>query len=164
MLKIHLLNTRGGGILREDLSALNTDARSLKPYHADLVRLCKENNGVGVAANQVGLRENFFFLAAGAKVPTNSAGKYVAHICANPTWQPAPGATLVAGQEGCMSLPGRLFTVGRWSAIDAEWDNVLGHIVKKRLKGWPARVFQHEHDHLRGVTLLESGEEVSDEL
>jgi peptide deformylase len=159
MLKIHLIDTRGN-LLREDLTQLETDPKNLKQYHAELLRLCKENHGVGVAANQLGIRENFFFLMAGAKIPTNSAGACVAHICANPKWEPSAGSGKAEAVEGCMSLPGRSFAVERYTSIEAEWDNVLGHRVKKRLKGWAARVYQHEHDHLRGVTLLQTGKEI----
>lgn len=165
MLKIHLVNIRGrGGILYEDLTGIDTEPDALKQYHAELLQICKENNGVGVAANQLGLRENFFFLTPGAKIPTTSVGKYVAHICVKPTWEPAKGSLIVAGHEGCMSLPGRQFVVGRHHSIQAEWTSVVNHRVKKRLVGWAARVFQHEHDHLRGVTLLEAGKEVKHEL
>lgn len=161
MLRIHLINVcRDAGLLREDLTHITTDAADLKQYYSDLMRLCKENSGVGLSANQVGLRENFFFLMPGAKIPTGRAGKYVAHICANPAWQPAANSKLATGQEGCLSIPGRLFEVDRQTAIQAQWDNVLGHRVQKNLKGWAARVFQHEYDHLRGVTLLQSGKEV----
>ena len=160
MLKLHLINTRHN-ILREDLTTLVTDIEELKPYHAELLRLCKEKHGVGIAANQVGLRMNFFFLTAGAKIPTSGSVKsFTAHICANPTWTPAKDARTVAKHEGCLSLPGREFVVERYAAIDAEWTNMVGHRVQRRLANWAARVFQHEHDHLRGVTLLASGKEV----
>jgi peptide deformylase len=159
MLKIHLIND--DPILREDLSSIVTDAKSLKPYHSELLKLCEEMKAAGVAANQLGIRENFFFLSDKAKIPTRVPGAYAAHICANPTWTAMPDSTISDGVEGCLSLPGRQFVVPRYTVIDAEWDNVMGHPrVKRKLRGWAARVFQHEHDHLRGVTLLESGKEV----
>ena len=161
MLKIHLISTRGN-ILQEDLTGIVSDPKELKEYHQDLIRLCKEKHGVGVSANQVGLKKNYLFVTAGAKFPTNAGGKPTAHICVNPTWEPAAEDVFVDSVEGCLSLPGREFVVKRHPTIMAEWVNVLGHPQKKKLKGWAARVFQHEHDHLRGVTLLESGKEIKE--
>lgn len=158
-LRIHTIATPGN-LLREDLTQIVSQHETLKLYHHELFRLCAENNGVGIAANQVGLRENFFFLMPGAKVPTKTNSSTVAHLCVNPSWTPAAGASEVDGEEGCMSLPGRLFIVRRFGEINASWTNAVGHKVSKRLKGWTARVFQHEYDHLRGVTLLQSGKEV----
>lgn len=155
MLKIHY---NSHPILREDLSTTLSIPSDLKQHHAEMLRLCKEKSAVGLAANQVGLRENFFFVMPGAKFPTKS-GKPVAHLVINPSWRPAPGTSLVDGEEGCVSIPGRLFIVSRHAAIDAEWVNAVGHLQKKRLTGWSARVFQHEHDHLRGLTLLETMKE-----
>jgi len=163
MLKIKLLNTRDSSadILLEDLTSIDTDHTEVKPYHQELFRLCKEKHGVGVSANQVGLRKNFFFVTPGAQFPNKNGGrKHVAHLCINPTWKPEKGAILVDGVEGCLSIPGREFVVQRYGAIRAKWTNAMGHSVEMKLKGKAARVFQHEHDHLRGVVLFESGKEV----
>ena len=161
MLRIHLVNTRDN-ILREDLTQIVSDAEQIRPYHSELFRLCQEKSGVGIAANQVGLRENFFFVTAGAKFPNkNGNANFSAHLCINPTWEPDPKSTKVTDHEGCLSLPGRDFLVERESMIIASWTSATGHsVVGKRMKGWAARVFQHEHDHLRGITLLETGKEV----
>lgn len=161
MLRIHLVNTRDN-ILREDLTQIVSDAEQIRPYHSELFRLCQEKSGVGIAANQVGLRENFFFVTAGAKFPTTKGNtNYAAHMCINPRWIPDPKSSKIIDHEGCLSLPGRDFLVERESAILAWWTSATGHeVLKKKLTGWAARVFQHEHDHLRGITLLETGKEV----
>lgn len=164
MLKIEKLDY-AGNILREDLTGIQSDPAKIKAYHSEIQALCKKERGVGVAANQVGLRENFFFLAAEAKVPTKS-GKPASHLCINPSWEPAHAADLVQSVEGCLSIPRknlverRRFVVPRYNVIEAEWTNTVGHRVKMRLKGLAAIVFQHESDHLRGVTLVESGQEL----
>ncbi len=156
------MNTRGGEVLSEDLTGVETDWRTLKDLHKELLTLCEENRAVGVAANQLGMRENFFFLMPGAKIPT-ARGPHTAHICVNPVWTLSKGAKPHTAAEGCLSLPGRTFLVERPNQIEAEWTNMLGHRVQKRLKGWAARVFMHEHDHLKGVTLLTVGKEITRE-
>jgi peptide deformylase len=158
MLTIQLTNTRNN-ILAEDLTGIRSDPAAIRPYRADLLRLCREKSGAGVAANQLGLRENFFFLSTDAKVPSNGrVHGYIAHICINPSWKAGPKSARYKDLEGCLSLPGRMFMVEREYSILASWTNEMGdHITDKKLSGWPARVFQHEHDHLRGITLLQSG-------
>jgi len=162
MLKIKLLNTRDkySDILLEDLTSIVTTHQEVKEYQRELFRLCKENHAVGIAANQVDLRMNFFFVTPSAKFPNKNGGKPVAHVCINPTWEADKKATAVEDVEGCLSIPGRDFLVARPATIDAEWTNAVGHRVKMKLKGKAARVFQHEHDHLKGIVLFESGKEV----
>ena len=162
MLKIHLLNTRDAShnILLEDLTGILTEPASVKEYHQDLFRLCKEKHGVGVAANQAGLKMNFFFVMPKAGFPNKNGGKPVAHICVQPKYTPIPKTLVVGGVEGCLSLPGREFVVPRHAVIQAEWLNAMGHPQSVKLKGLAARIFQHEHDHLRGIMLTQSGKEV----
>ena len=163
MLRLHLANTRGN-ILREDLSVLETDPIELQRQHEDFLselhRLCREHGGVGIAANQVGIRANFFFLTEGAKIPVKSGNKFTSQLCVNPTWEPDPKSKREVGHEGCMSLRGRDFLAERYTVIRATWKNALGHPQKKTLKGWAARVFQHEHDHLIGRLLTDHAEEI----
>lgn len=146
--KDHLLHT--------DLTSIQTDYKSLpKGLAAALETFCRAHRGVGVAANQLGMRENLFYVAASAKLLPSNTG----NICINPTWQPRSTGLIFHKGEGCLSLPGRKFTTERFAVIDAEWTNTQGHRVKRRLRGLAAHVFQHEHDHLLGRTLLETGEE-----
>jgi peptide deformylase len=161
MLTIKLINTRDN-ILNEDLTGIQSDPAAIRAYRPDLMRLAREKSACGIAANQVGLRENFFFLAASARVTSaGNVNSSVAHLCVNPSWRPGPKSVKVTDVEGCLSLPGRQFNVEREYVILASWTNEQGHkITDKKLTGLPARVFQHEHDHLRGITLLQSGKPV----
>jgi peptide deformylase len=57
----------------------------------------------------------------------------------------------VKGIEGCLSLPGYLGEVSRSQAVLVEYLDRRGKKQKLRLHGWPARIVQHEVDHLNGV-------------
>jgi peptide deformylase len=59
-------------------------------------------------------------------------------------------------EETCLSVPGKRFRVKRYSKITVR-DDLNGKMV---LRGFAARVWQHEFDHLEGKTLLDTGEEV----
>lgn len=155
-------NTEEGNILNEDLSTLVSVPGDVAHLYQQLKTLCKVSNGLGIAANQLGVRANFFFAADGAKFE----GKATGHICINPSWKPHPSAEQVEiFGEGCLSLPGELYAVKRFTSILATWTNTQGHVRKNvKLTRTAAQVFQHEHDHLRGVTLRESGQKLQTPL
>ena len=55
------------------------------------------------------------------------------------------------GVEGCLSIPGLVGEVERFSAIQIKGLNRHGKPVKLKAEGWLARISQHEIDHLNGV-------------
>jgi peptide deformylase len=62
-------------------------------------------------------------------------------------------------EESCLSMPGRVFSVRRPIEI------TIKDALRKEdtpLVGMVARVFQHELDHLRGITIADNGKEISD--
>jgi peptide deformylase len=150
-------NQHKNNILSADLTQIHTAPKQLpKSLLGDMTKLCREKKGVGLAANQISLRENLFFVAASVKLLPAPVGQ----LCINPSWEPACDADKITHYgEGCLSLPGRVFTTQRWATIDAQWTNTQGHLVKRKLRGLAAQVFQHEHDHLRGLTLEVTGSE-----
>ncbi len=60
-------------------------------------------------------------------------------------------AEMVMGTEGCLSVPGIVGEVERHEAITVKAQNRRGQPVTIKAKGWLARIFQHEVDHLEGV-------------
>jgi peptide deformylase len=142
-------------ILNEDLTSIATSPADVAHLFGRLSSLCRVSNGLGVAANQLGIRLNFFFAAAGAKLE----GRAVGQICIEPSWIPHPtGVESFMLGEGCLSMPGEVYSVSRWSTILATWTNTQGHVRRNvKLRGQAAQVFQHECDHLRGITLRECG-------
>ncbi len=62
---------------------------------------------------------------------------------------------LIAGDEGCLSVPGKRVSILRHQWLEVSWQNLSGEHNTARLEGFVARIFQHELDHLDGITLLE---------
>lgn len=58
--------------------------------------------------------------------------------------------------EGCLSIPGMLGLVKRFSRIRYEGYDFNGSIIKKEAEGLHARVVQHEYDHLMGTLYIDS--------
>jgi len=58
-------------------------------------------------------------------------------------------------EEACLSIPGGKVHVYRPARVTITHQSVKGAIIKEDLDGWPARIAQHEIDHLDGQTMLD---------
>lgn len=103
----------------------------------------QELNGMGLAANQVGVNTQFFTM-----------GVDVLRIDVfNPKIVSMSGE--VTTEEGCLTYPGIFLQIKRPLNIGVEFQNVKGELVKMNLTGLTARIFLHEYDHLMGKTFKE---------
>ena len=59
------------------------------------------------------------------------------------------------GVEGCLSIPGLVGQVERHAEVQVKGMNRHGKPMKVKAKGWLARIFQHEIDHLNGIMFTE---------
>jgi peptide deformylase len=57
--------------------------------------------------------------------------------------------------EGCLSVRGYGALVSRWSRVGATGVDSAGRPVSADLEGWPARIMQHEMDHLNGTIYVD---------
>ena len=60
--------------------------------------------------------------------------------------------------EGCLSFDGYQAVRKRWLDITARWQDEDGNKHEEHLHGWPARIFQHETDHLSGELYIDQAE------
>jgi len=104
-----------------------------------------KNNGIGLAAPQVGLPLKFFIMNAPMDKP---------RVCINPIIQ-AKTEAQIALKEGCLTYPGLHLTLRRPEAILVSYNDVEGNMVWEQLSGYASRVFQHEYDHVRGKVFTE---------
>jgi peptide deformylase len=72
----------------------------------------------------------------------------------------ARSEALVEGTEGCLSLPGYAGTVMRHEAVTVKALNRRGKPIKIKARGWLARIFQHEIDHLDGILYIDRASKV----
>jgi peptide deformylase len=116
----------------------------------DMIDTMHEYHGVGLAAPQVheGLR---LFVAL---LDDDPGSKTEATVMVNPEIVPiAP--TKEEGWEGCLSIPDIRGMVPRFTEITVAALDRHGKAVELRLKDFPARVAQHETDHLDGVLFFD---------
>lgn len=71
-------------------------------------------------------------------------------VMINPTVHPRAGKTGLS-HEGCLSRPGVNVKVRRHKRIQVIYENQNGEQHSEKLANWPARVVQHEVDHLDGI-------------
>lgn len=110
----------------------------------EMVPFMRENRGVGLAAPQIGVSRRFFVMDAGDKV----------RKVINPEIL-SSGNSTAEMEEGCLSVPGIHKKVRRPKRIQVRYQNETGETIEEELKDYPARVFQHEFDHLNGVLFVD---------
>jgi peptide deformylase len=67
---------------------------------------------------------------------------------------------MVTAAEGCLSIPGYMGDVERATAVTVRGLNRRGQDLRLKARGWTARIFQHEIDHLDGVLFIDRAERV----
>ena len=127
----------------------------------DLVKNMKEimiaANGVGLAANQVGLDFNLF-VAQSPRVESSSDYKFYA-IFNSEIIKNSEGKNKM--DEGCLSVPGGIYgEVERSSRITIVGFDKNGKKIKIKAWGFLARIFQHEVDHLNGVLYIDKAKTI----
>jgi peptide deformylase len=130
-----------------------------KNLHAlldDMLETMREAPGVGLAAPQIGLSERIIVVEYFEKQEDEEkedAPKKVWAII-NPEIVHTSEEKLL-GVEGCLSIPGLVGEVERHAEVHVKALNRHGKPVRIKAKGWLARIFQHEIDHLNGVLFTE---------
>jgi len=110
----------------------------------DMLRIMKKANGVGLAAPQIGILQRVIVIAPEGMRP---------QALINPKIVIAKGEQV--GQEGCLSIPGLYGDVKRALYVEVEATDRRGRELTYELEGMPARVVQHEIDHLDGVLFID---------
>ena len=114
----------------------------------DMVEIMREAPGVGLAAPQVNIPLRVIVVEFGDEEDETVPPKL--YTLVNPEIS-RPSRDLVTGTEGCLSVPGLVGDVERHYSVTVKALNRRGQPTKIKAKGWLARIFQHEVDHLRGV-------------
>lgn len=124
----------------------------------NLIATVVENNGVGIAAPQVGERDRILVVASRPNLRYPNAPSMEPTAMIDPKII-ARSPEVEEDWEGCLSVPGIRGLVGRSRAIEVEYTSRDGHLQRRELTGFIARIFQHEYDHLEGVVFLDRVED-----
>ena len=113
----------------------------------NMINLMYQNNGIGLAANQVGYNRKIFVMDI-------SNEKNKPQIFINPKIEKRAKEKLTE-EEGCLSCPGDLMQVRRPIYVALSWFCEHGKEQYKTFYNFPARVVQHEMDHLDGKLITD---------
>lgn len=116
--------------------------------------------GVGLAAPQVGIPLRLAVLEDPAEVTDEvraARGRVPLpfRVLVNPTYERV-GAAGDAFFEGCLSVPGWQAVVARHARVRLRGQDERGRELDEEVSGWPARIVQHETDHLDGTLYIDN--------
>lgn len=133
-------------ILRASCSTVTEFNKELKKFCKDMIKTMKANNGLGLAAPQVG-RDIRVIAFQDQKTLVDS-------VMINPVIKNVSKITSLL-QEGCLSIPDTLVYVVRHEEITVEFTTIKGKRQQKKFTGMNARILQHEIDHLNGKLIID---------
>lgn len=107
-----------------------------------------ESKGVGLAAPQVGWSARLLIQNPSGDRDDDSEAQVIINPKITKRWGKS------SESEGCLSFPEIFVDVQRAAGVQLTWQDVQGERHEAELKGFPARVVQHEMDHLSGVLLV----------
>lgn len=141
----------GDLILREKCEPITEITPEVLDILDEMVNMMRDQNGVGLAAPQVGQLKRFLvmmdpdsekvFKMLNPKILTRSTD-----VCTM--------------EEGCLSVLGNddlpvYANVTRPQSVEVEWTDETGNHMMAAMSGLPARIIQHETDHLDGILFID---------
>jgi peptide deformylase len=141
----------GDLILREKCDLVAEITPEIQRTMDEMVKSMEEQCGDGLAAPQVGILQRFL-------VVTNPDDKQVFKMI-NPRFI-SKSEKLCTMEEGCLSVLGNddlpvYANVSRPESVEVEWTDETGALMRAKMSGYPARIVQHEMDHLDGILFMD---------
>jgi len=144
---IHEVRLLGDPVLRRKATPVETASAELQSLIADMFETMYAEEGVGLAAPQIGLDLRLVVIDTNEEDATPL-------VLINPTILESSEET-EKGEEGCLSIPGLKELVERSVRVVVEAMNAEGAGIRLEAGGLLARVLQHEVDHLDGVLFID---------
>lgn len=138
---------------------LSSPAMEVTQFDKDLARsveqlfeICRLTGGVGLAAVQIGIPYRLFVVDTrqSREVEEDKALQLV--VC-NPEIIDTDGKLIK--QEGCLSIPSVFVPIVRFDYVKFRGQDIAGRPIEIGLRGFNARVIQHETDHCNGILCME---------
>ncbi|MBR6363983.1 MAG: peptide deformylase [Alphaproteobacteria bacterium] len=141
----------GDLVLREQCSPIDAITSDILGAMDEMVKMMREQNGVGLAAPQVGITKRFLVMM------NPDSGEVFKMI--NPTITSRSEEVAVI-EEGCLSVLGPdnlpvYANVARPANVTIEWTGIDGKRYAAEMGGIMARIAQHETDHLDGILFID---------
>ncbi|MBO4500132.1 MAG: peptide deformylase [Bacteroidaceae bacterium] len=144
----------GQSVLRKPTEEIDKDYEGLKQLIADMYETLRSSEGVGLAAPQVGLPIRIAVIDLDVVSDESPEFKGYFKTLINPYIEESAGET-VTYEEGCLSFPGIHEKINRPDRVRVTWYDEDFGFHDEWFEGFPARVVQHELDHLDGKCFIE---------
>ena len=137
-------------LFQKTKSVKDITGNGVKKIIHDMTETMLDAKGIGLAAPQIHINKQIIIFRTQENEKENEI-KITALI--------NPKLTKISDEtnndwEGCLSIPGMLGLVKRFSKIKYEGYDMSGNFIQKEVEGLHARIVQHEFDHLMGVLYL----------
>ena len=136
--------------LREKAQPVTAIDKDIQTAAARMLDLMYTNEGLGLAAPQVALPVRLLVMNFEGD-PEKKEAEFVA---INPVIVETKGGT-ISDREGCLSFPGLYQNVRRAKTVKVQFYDLQGVLKEMVCSDLPARVWQHEIDHLDGVLFID---------
>ena len=118
----------------------------IEKFENDMINLMINARGLGLAANQIGITKRFF-----------AFGHESFDKIQKPAiiWNPSivrESEEKTLDEEGCLSFLGVFVKIERPKKVTVRWQNKNGETLMQHLDNMESKCFQHEFDHLNGIT------------
>ncbi len=124
------------------------DFSVLEDIVANMYDSMYEAEGIGLAANQIGIDLNLFIIDITHLEEVNEPAEFI-----NGTIVNSRGESTIS--EGCLSVPGVEFEIERPEFITLQYQKLDGSKHEQEFSGLYARAIQHEMDHLNGKLIVD---------
>jgi peptide deformylase len=144
-------------ILRRKAQSVGEVDDDIRRLLDDMVDTMRAAPGVGLAGPQVDVPQRVIVVEYGEEPEDSENGKPPKkdlYTLVNPEITRSSTETEIA-TEGCLSIPGLVGEVERATSVTVKALNRRGQPVKIKAKGWLARIFQHEIDHINGILFID---------
>ena len=141
----------GDLVLREKCAPVGEITPDILHAMDEMVQMMREQNGCGLAAPQVNITKRFLVMM---NPDTEEIFKMI-----NPKIV-TKSEEIITMEEGCLSVLGPddlpvFANVTRPESVDVEWTDENGKPMAAHMSGLPARIVQHETDHLDGILFID---------
>ena len=142
------IHTYGDPVLREKTEPVTEFNDDLRSFVQDMIEAMYEDNGIGLAAPQVGIPRKIVVI-------DRSLGERVDDVLPliNPEIVETEGECVL--EDGCLSVPGVWEEISRPERIVVRFQDIEGAVHETDADGMLARVVQHEADHLDGILFVD---------
>lgn len=141
-------------ILKKKSQKVKKITSEIENLGQEMIKIMAKNEGVGLAAPQIGKLKRIIIVQPIKEGFSEGRDKKKPQVFINPKIIKKSKKTII-DEEGCLSFPGLFLKIKRAKEIEIEALDEKGEKINYKAQGLPARIIQHEIDHLDGILFIE---------